>query len=74
MYHGTREYTIKLLDMVDEGILDPKAALEACLCYMAEYQVEDMMRVNDFLLEEEDEEDAEDLLDNFNYVGSRHHY
>jgi len=51
----TREYTMKLLDMVDEGILDPKTVMEACLCYMAEYQVEDMMRVNDFLFEEEEE-------------------
>jgi len=51
----TGEYTMKLLDMVDEGILDPKAVMEACLCYMAEYQVEDMMRVNDFLFEEEEE-------------------
>jgi hypothetical protein len=98
----TREYTMKLLDMVDEGILDPKAVMEACLCYMSELQVEDMMRVNDFLLEEEeechycggncprDEEHAcdgylgdidgldkdkdEAALDDFNYVGSKHHY
>ena len=55
-YTGTREYTMKLLDMVDEGILDPKTVMEACLCYMAEHQVEDMMRVNEMLLPEEAEE------------------
>jgi chaperonin GroEL (HSP60 family) len=49
-YTGSRIYTTKLLDMVDEGILDPKAVMEACLCYMSEHDVEDMMLVNDFLL------------------------
>jgi len=73
MYTGARKYTTKLLDMVDEGIIDPKAVMEAALCYMSEREVEDMMRVNDFLLEEEEDED-EAALDDFNYVGSRHHY
>ena len=44
--------------MVDEGILDPKAVMEACLRYMSEYDVEDMMRVNDLLDEDEDEDEA----------------
>ena len=56
-YTGSRIYTTKLLDMVDEGILDPKAVMEACLRYMSEYDVEDMMCANDFLLEEEEEEE-----------------
>jgi len=56
-YTVTRVYTTKLLDMVDEGILDPKAVLEACLYYMSEREVEDMMRFNDFPLEEEEEEE-----------------
>jgi chaperonin GroEL (HSP60 family) len=56
-YTGSRIYTTKLLDMVDEGILDPKAVMEACLRYMSEHDVEDMMCANDFLLEEEEEEE-----------------
>jgi len=94
----TRKYTNQLLEMVDDGIFNPKIVLEACLGYMSERQVEDMMRVNDFILEEEcsycggdcpnDEEHACDgylgdvdgldkddaALDDFNYVGSKHHY
>ena len=73
MYNHTRKYTNKLQEMVEEGIIDPKVVMEACLCYMSEREVEDMMRVNDFLVEEEEDED-EAALDDFNYVGSRHHY
>jgi hypothetical protein len=40
---------------------------------MSEDQVKDMMRDNDFLLEEEEDED-DAALNDFNYVGSRHHY
>ena len=69
----TRKYTNQLLEMVDDGIFNPKIVLEACLGYMSERQVEDMMRVNDFLLEEEEDED-DAALDDFNYVGSKHHY
>lgn len=49
----TRKYTNQLLEMVDDGIFNPKIVLEACLGYMSERQVEDMMRDNDFILEEE---------------------
>jgi hypothetical protein len=69
----TREYTTKLLDMVDNEALSAIKVLEACLYYMSEDQVKDMMRDNDFLLEEEEDED-DAALNDFNYVGSRHHY
>ena len=76
MYNHTRKYTNKLLEMVEEGIIDPKEVMEAFLCYLSERQVEDMMHVNDFILDLlEDAEDEDDAaLDDFNYVGSRHHY
>jgi hypothetical protein len=42
---------------------------------MSEAEVKDMCAVNKFFAYEEDEEEEEsDPLDDFNYVGSRHHY
>jgi hypothetical protein len=72
----TREFTNKLLEAVDEGCVDPRDALTAALSYMSEAEVKDMCAVNEFFAYEEDEEeeDESDPLDDFNYVGSRHHY
>lgn len=50
-----REYTDKLWEMMDEQIVDPLEIARACLLYMSEDEVKDMMRING-LLEEEDEE------------------
>lgn len=64
-----REYTNKLLEMVEEGLLDKDMVIMACVKYMSEDDVRGMMEANE-MVEEEDE----DALDDFNYVGSRHHY
>lgn len=76
----SREYTCRLLEAVDEGLVDPEAALRACLGYMSESDVEDMIRVNELLdlaEEEEYEDEVEDDLDpmeDYNYVGHPMHY
>ena len=54
-YFPIREYTCKLLEAVDEGIIDAKAALEAALVYMSESSVKDMCEVNCFFEYEEDD-------------------
>ena len=54
----TREYTNKLLEMVEEGILDRDSVIMACVKYMSEDEVKDMMHSNEFI-EEEDEEETE---------------
>ena len=70
-----RKYTTMIMDMMDEGVLSPQAVADMCLAYMSEADVEDMCRGNDLLPEEdEDEEEESDPMDDFNYVGSRHHY
>ena len=72
-YHPkTREFTNKILEAVAEGLLDKDMVIMACLKYMSEQQVKDMAEANEFFMDEEDED--EDLMDNFNYVGSRYHY
>ena len=50
-----RKCTTALLEMMDDGVMDAKSIAEMCLAYMSEDDVEDMMRAND-LLEDEDEE------------------
>ena len=52
---ATRKITNKLLEMVEEGILDPQAVLEACLMYMSEDDVADMAHVNELIFEEEED-------------------
>jgi hypothetical protein len=53
--------TTKLLDLIEQGVLDPMSVLEAALVYMGEDDVEDMAWSNDFFTEDEEEpEDEED--------------
>ena len=51
----TREATTRLLSMMDEGLISAEAVAEMALAYMSEDEVADMMRSNDIL--DEDEED-----------------
>jgi hypothetical protein len=72
-----REYTSKLMAMMDEGLISAEAVAEMALAYMSEDDVKDMCRANDLLLDEEDDEAEEEWTpDNADFCdpGSRHHY
>jgi hypothetical protein len=73
-----REYTSKLIAMMDEGLISAEAVAEMALAYMSEDDVKDMCLANDLLIGEDDEEEEEEewTPDNadFNDPGSRHHY
>ena len=73
-----REYTVKLLEAIQEGLIDRDAVISAALQVMSEDEVRDMMFANDFAEDtddwDEDEDEERDPMDDFNYVGSRHHY
>ena len=57
----TRKFTNKLLEMVEEGLLDKDTVILACVKYMSEDDVADMMHANEFLYQEEEEdEDQQD--------------
>lgn len=56
----TREYTNKLLEMVEDGVLDRDNVIMACVKYMSEDEVRDMMHCNEFIDEEETEEETEE--------------
>jgi hypothetical protein len=53
-----RTQTTKLLEMMDEGIISASMVAEMALAYMSEDDVADMMRAND-ILDEEDEDDGQ---------------
>lgn len=56
---NTRKVTNKLVEMMEEGILDPQVLATACLSYMSEADVEDMAHCNELLIEEEPEAEDE---------------
>ena len=62
---NVRQATDKILEMVEEGILDKDMVIMACLKYMSEDDVADMAHCNEFFLNEDDEE--EDDWDGSNY-------
>jgi hypothetical protein len=53
-----REATNRILELVEEGLLDRDTVIMACLKYMSEDDVSDMAHANEFFLDE-DEEDEE---------------
>lgn len=74
-YNVPRDATIAILEGIAEGLLDPQKVLEAALGWLSDRDVEEMAFANAFFeVEDEEEEEENDPLDNFNYVGSRHHY
>lgn len=51
----SREATNKLLEMVEEGILCKDTVITACVKYMSEDDVAEMMHINEMNIEEDDE-------------------
>ena len=60
-----RQYTNKLYDMLDEGLIDKDLVITACLKYMSEDEVKDMMEANEFIQEEDEEEDEEETCEHY---------
>lgn len=70
-----REYTNKLLEMVEEGLLDKDMVIMACMKYMSEDDVKGMMEANEMIEEEdEDEEEWSPYTADYCDKGSIHHY
>ena len=60
---ATRKITNKLIEMMEEGALDPETLARACMAYMSESEVADMAHDNEFLTDEDEDEDEEDADD-----------
>jgi hypothetical protein len=72
-----REYTNKLLEMVEDGLLDKDMVIMACMKYMSEDDVKGMMEANEMIEEEDEDEDEEEwspYTADYCDKGSIHHY
>ena len=56
----SREATNKILEMVDDGILDKDTVIMSCLKYMSEDDVADMAHANEFFINEEEDDEEEE--------------
>ena len=59
----SRKETNKLIDMIEEGLLDPKDVVIMCVKYMSEDDVAEMMDINelsDRFFEDDEEVDTEE--------------
>ena len=54
------DYRDRAIELVDDGMVDPMMMLTACLTYMSQDEVKDMLTINELLDEDEDEDDFED--------------
>jgi cytoplasmic iron level regulating protein YaaA (DUF328/UPF0246 family) len=50
-----RQQTNYLLELIDSGLLDARDVVTMALKYMSEDEVADMMRINDVLVEDDEE-------------------
>jgi len=56
----TRHFTNRLLEMIDEGLLDPMMVVTMATAWMSEDDVREMMEANELLgYAEEDEDEPE---------------
>ena len=55
-----RDATNRILELVEEGMLDRDTVIMACLKYMSEDDVADMAHANEFFLDEDEDEEDED--------------
>lgn len=53
----SRHYTNKLLEMIENGLLDKDTVIMACVKYMSESDVQDMMHANEFISPDDEEPD-----------------
>jgi hypothetical protein len=74
-HRKTRPETCRLIDMMDEGVIDARAVADMALSWLSEDDVKRMMQANDIPTtgQVEDEEWTPENAD-FNDKGSIHHY
>jgi hypothetical protein len=57
---NVRKVTNRITQLMDEGLLDPRAIADACLCAMSEDDVAQMAHNEELFLEDDDDETPEE--------------
>jgi hypothetical protein len=81
-YAKIRPETTRLIEMMDEGMIDARAVADMALSWLSESDVKGMMQANDIPTTDQADEDDEEAdeeewtPDNADFCdpGSRHHY
>ena len=60
MSYSSRKNTNKLLELVDEGVLDPIKVLSAALSWHSDRDVGEMAEANEFFFDNDDDEEDEE--------------
>jgi len=55
-----RQATNRVLEMVEEGVLDKDTVIMSCLKYMSEDDVADMAQMNEFFYDDSEEDEDDD--------------
>lgn len=63
MSYSSRENTNKLLELIEEGVLDPIKVLSAALNWHSDRDVGEMAEANEFILGDDDEEEDDEEED-----------
>lgn len=54
---NVREFTCRIMELMDMGVLDPRIVADMCLSWLSEADVREMARRNDILIDEDEDED-----------------
>lgn len=60
MKTNVRQHTNKLLELVEDGLIDKDNLIRSFACYLSEDDVHDLMRREGYLDDEESEEEEEE--------------
>jgi len=56
--YSVRQFSCRLLELIDDGLLDPTSVVEMCVTYMSEADVKDMCWQNELMDLMHEKEDA----------------
>lgn len=59
MMDNVRKETRRVLEMAEDGVIDWWELAEMCLNWMSEDDVAEMLKANDLVFDDEDEDDAD---------------
>lgn len=66
-YASVRPCTSKMLDMMDNGEIDPRAVADMALSWLSEDSVKEMMQANDISTSDNEDDEDDDYVNDDSY-------